>query len=480
MNKNARAHDLLVNDLTEQLVVGNLAIFAGAGLSVEAGFVDWAKLLKPIADDLNLDIGKETDLVTLAQYHCNNNQANRAKLNQLLVNQFSDDAKITENHRILARLPIGTFWTTNYDHVIEKALEDAKKRPDVKYTPKQLATNKPKRDAIVYKMHGDANHPAEAVLTRDDYERYHLKMKPFLTALSGDLVSKTFLFLGFSFTDPNLEYILSRVRVAYDKDQRQHHCILRHVKQNKDESQADFEYRVRKQELFVQELLRVGVKTTWIEEFSEITEILRQLENKFKQRTVFISGAAHDYGKWAKEDALKFVFELSKDISRRQYRVVSGFGLGIGSSVITGVLESLYMSGGRLDSDQLILRPFPQQQVGTIDLKKVWSQYRQDMIQYAGIAVFLFGNKIESGNVVLSGGMREEFEIAKAQGAFVIPVGITGFMSEQLWHEVYSSFDEKAYKNGAAIRIKLEILGDATTTLDDARKAILEIFDLLK
>jgi integrase len=36
----------------------------------------------------------------------------------------------------------------------------------------------------------------------------------YVTALSGDLVAKMFLFLGFSFTDPNLDYILSRVRIS--------------------------------------------------------------------------------------------------------------------------------------------------------------------------------------------------------------------------------------------------------------------------
>jgi hypothetical protein len=66
----------------------------------------------------------------------------------------------------------------------------------------------------VYKMHGDIDRPDEAILTKDDYESYHVKMQPFLNALSGDLISKTFLFLGFSFTDPNLDYILSRGRIA--------------------------------------------------------------------------------------------------------------------------------------------------------------------------------------------------------------------------------------------------------------------------
>ena len=67
-----------------------------------------------------------------------------------------------------------------------------------------------RRDAVVYKMHGDVEHPHEAVLTKMIMSRYHLKRGAFINALAGDLVSKTFWFMGFSFTDPNLDYILSR------------------------------------------------------------------------------------------------------------------------------------------------------------------------------------------------------------------------------------------------------------------------------
>lgn len=476
----SKERDRLVAALTHELHESNLAIFAGAGLSSGAGFVNWQQLLKPIADELDLNISIETDLVTLAQYHANANQANRGKLNQLLVTEFSQKAEETDNHRILARLPIETYWTTNYDTLIETALQKVGKVPDVKYTIKQLAFTKPRRDAVVYKMHGDVSHPAEAVLIRDDYEKYHIKMQPFVTALSGDLVSKTFLFLGFSFTDPNLEYILSRVRVHYGNDQRQHHCILRKVSQFANESQADFEYRARKQQLFVQELLRVGIKTTYVSEYPEITEILREVENRYKQRTVFISGAAHDYGKWPQVDAENFVFALSKELAAAQCRVVSGFGLGVGSSVITGVLEQIYMKGGRLDHDQLILRPFPQFQAGTKPLSQVWTDYRNDMIERAGVAIFVFGNKVQGGVVVSSNGMKEEYEIARKKGLFLIPVGITGFMSEELWKEVDAAFVEANYANGRAIKEKLKSLGDVNTSLEAARTAVVEIIGLLK
>ena len=469
----------LVEALSKELEEGNLAIFAGAGFSRSAGYVDWKTLLRPIADDLDLDIEKEWDLVGLAQYHANANNSNRAKLNQLLVTEFSTGLAPTENHRILARLPISTYWTTNYDKLIESALESNGKIPDIKYTVKQLATTRRNRDAIVYKMHGDADHAAEAVLIRDDYERYHVTMQPFITALSGDLVSKTFLFLGFSFTDPNLEYILSRVRIQYGRDQRQHHCILQRATQGSDETLADFEYRQRKQKLFEGDLLRVGIKTTYVDDFAEITTILKAVEGKHKRRTIFISGAAHDYSPLTQFEAEKFVYNLSREISKANFRVISGFGLGVGSAVITGVLEQTIMNGGRLNNEQLVLRPFPQTQSGTRPLPELWREYRNTMIDHAGIAIFLFGNKLQGNTVVESNGMREEFEIARNKGVFIIPIGITGSIARKIWEEIISDFDPTKHHKGAEILHLLQGLGDEKTDLDAASKIVLNLLNII-
>jgi NAD-dependent SIR2 family protein deacetylase len=103
----------------------NAAIFAGAGLSRPAGIVDWKGLLKSITEDLNLDIDKENDIVAITQYHINERAGVRSTVNRLLIEHFTKDVEITENHRILAKLPINTYWTTNYDKLLEKALEDA-------------------------------------------------------------------------------------------------------------------------------------------------------------------------------------------------------------------------------------------------------------------------------------------------------------------------------------------------------------------
>lgn len=463
-------------DVGKELVEENVAIFAGAGMSTGAGFVNWAELLRPIVEELGLDVDRETDLIALAQYHCNDNANNRSQLNQRLIEEFSREALETENHRILCRLPIRTYWTTNYDKIIESALDKHGKIADVKYTREHLSTTKPRRDAVVYKMHGDVDHPNQAVLTRDDYEKYHVKMDQYLANLKGDLISKTFVFIGFSFTDPNLDYILSRVRVAYERSQRRHYCFMRNAQKREDEEEAEFDYRARRQEFFVKDLERFNIKTILVDEFEEITEILSQLEENYKSNTMFISGAAHEYAPMDERKALGFVYKLSRALISKGIRIVSGFGLGVGSSVISGALEEKYKDPKSKIDDALVLRPFPQSTEGEEPLQTLWTRYREDMIDYAGIALFLFGNKLQENNVVLSNGMREEYTIARKKGLFVIPIGATGYMAEELWAEVNNEIqrDSRVSENTKELFKKI---GDKSSTEDDLIGAVIGILD---
>jgi hypothetical protein len=206
--------------------------------------------------------------------------------------------------------------------------------------------------------------------------------------------------------------------------------------QRDDEDLADFEYRKRKQELFIGDLKRFNIKTILVDDYNDITNILKEVEEKFKRKNIFISGAAHEYGEWGRDKSEKFVHDLSKKLIENDFKIVSGYGLGIGSSVISGALNAIYNNPKKYNKDELILRPFPQSVQGEQDIKKLWTQYRKDMIDYAGIAIFIFGNKLEDGRIVLSNGMREELEIAKERNLLLIPIGSTGYISELFWNEL--------------------------------------------
>lgn len=65
---------------SEELEADNAAIFAGAGLSRAAGFVDW-KLLSEICRNCPRPRHrKEMNLVALAQYYCNARLGSRGRI----------------------------------------------------------------------------------------------------------------------------------------------------------------------------------------------------------------------------------------------------------------------------------------------------------------------------------------------------------------------------------------------------------------
>ncbi len=67
-------------------------------------------------------------------------------------------------------------------------------------------------------MHGDVESPDDAVLTKSDYDEYPYKPRgrAFLAALEVAVTSRSFLFLGFSFNDPNVERVLSGLSAMQD------------------------------------------------------------------------------------------------------------------------------------------------------------------------------------------------------------------------------------------------------------------------
>lgn len=458
-----------VKDYAKAIQDSNAAIFAGAGLSKSAGFVDWKNLLKEIAEDIGLIVEQEDDLISLAQYHVN--EFKRNKIDETILNEFTKNINLTENHNILARLPIKTYWTTNYDSLVEDAFKEAEKQLSIKIDPKSISQNMSNKDATLYKMHGDIKDIANTVITKDDYEGYDIKRKLFTTSLIGDLTTKTFLFIGYSFNDPNLTYILSRVHSLLGQSTRTHYCFM------KEEDLKTYKYI--KQNLIIKNLERYGVKTIIIKEYSDITLILKLIENQYRYKNIFISGSAHEYEKYTEKEILKFASDLSKSLITLDKNVVTGFGLGIGSNIISGALEELYSKDKEKIENRLILRPFPHNIQDPTKRKETFTKYREDMLSEVGIAIFLLGNKFDAtdGTVQLSGGVYEEFDIAVKNLAIPIPIGAFGYVSKKLWEIVMKDYDK--YVPIAELKDYYSLIGDNTNSLIEILKATTHIVEEL-
>ena len=256
-------------------------------------------------------------------------------------------------------------------------------------------------------------------------------------------MSKTFLFIGFSFNDPNLSYILSRIRLLLGENRRDHYCLLRQVQRSDFKTAAEFHYAQARQQLQVNDLKRYGIIGLLVDDYKEYTKVLRRIAHRYKMARVFVSGSASDYAPWDISKAQELIQELSRSLIAAGFGVVSGFGEGVGPFVVNGILAQLEHDGTQVLDDRIILRPFPIAIADAAERKRRWKAYRQDMLAQAGVAVFLFGNKRNaSGTIVAADGMEEEFAIATAKHLLVIPVGCTGSVAASLHQRVLDHFTD--------------------------------------
>lgn len=189
-----------------------------------------------------------------------------------------------------------------------------------------------------------------------------------------------------------------------------------------------------------------------------------------KRRTVFISGSAYEYGRFG-DSGKNFIKALSKSLLQNNFKLVSGFGSGVGTYIVEGALEEMYERKERI-SDHLLVYPFPHN--GPIDHpEEIKMSYRDDMISRAGVAIFLFGNKLEEISVRDADGMLKEFDLARSKKALLIPVGASGYVSERLWKEVVGQYDDY-FDNREKFGLYQQ-LGDAAADPDQLIDTIIKI-----
>ena len=212
-----------------------------------------------------------------------------------------------------------------------------------------------------------------------------------------------------------------------------------------------------------------------VDDYAHYTVILRRSTARYGMARVFISGSAAEYAPWSEREAQQFVQELSRAIIQEGFGIVSGFGEGVGTYVVNGILEQLDREGTQLFDDRIVLRPFPLGISNAAQRERRWTAYRTDMMGRARVAIFLFGNKKDaSGRIVAADGVEEEFKIALEKGITPIPVGCTGSMTTTLHKKVLDDFS--CYFPTPGYKQLFEDLGRMATP----RQAVTRVVKLLK
>lgn len=436
---------LYLDQIASQMKQGDVSVFAGAGLSVASGYVDWKKLLEPISKQLRLNAN--IDLTEIAQYY--KNKYERQGLNSLVFNEFDKVPKNNENVNWLAKMPISEFWTTNYDDVIEQSVKKEGKNIQVIVKQEDFKYHKTGREVTIYKMHGDKDSPDDVVLTKEDYQNYDSTRGVFTKLLSVELIRRTFLFIGFSFNDPNMERILSIAKQSLKgKSPQTHYCFMRKIQLTDylDEKNKLNHENIKKyiqdknyQELRINAMAKYGILTILVNDYEEITLMLQYLYNNYITNNVFVSGGINpetlsDYGNIDMEQdtnsnlgtAEKFLTLLGKSLIDNNFHIYTGFGAGVGNYILSGVLlrdKNKYTNAGIINNEIHI-----SSLVEVDDLSK--KRIREKMIGQCSSSIIVFGYGNEDS------GTYEEYEIAEKAGKYIVPVKKTGFAAEKIYEKL--------------------------------------------
>lgn len=459
-----------VKEYSDALRKGRASVFIGAGVSMAAGYKSWKGLLEGIAKELDIDLKAEHDLAGVAQWYINNHRRERTRIAKVIKEAFPPKAEVPKALAVLARLPFQHVWTTNYDRLIETAWEQTGREIDVKVRNDEVTVTNPRASTILYKMHGSVESPADVVISREDYELYRREKGAFYHLLTGHSLGMSLLFLGFSFTDANVAHLFGLLREIVRDSPPEHYAIVRRP-QLPDQIKGAVAKRAARYELsrhrhWVVDLERYGLRCIEVDDFDEIPDILREVESAVSNGSVFVSGSYPSEQRDSSEGrtVLKIAEGVGKIIAKQSTRLVSGYGLEVGSATIAGAMSQLLQSKFVNLNAGLLLRPFPQTAPEGMTLQKFHHQYREDMIRQSGVCVVIGGVSMSGRRRRVAPGVLAEVVLAREIGRPVLPLAITGGAARQVWEEMLSM--STSQRHGISKR-DFQALGDTDVSTAD-------------
>ena len=413
------------------------AVFIGAGLSISAGYPSWRELLRDIGNDLGVDSNDILDLAALAQWSVGKS-ASRTRVNNVIRSEIAPDKPIPKSLKTIARLPIRNIWTTSYDRLIERAFAELGRPIDPISAAADLALRPRPGAARLFKMHGSVDRLDDIVIATDDFELYRLKRGAFLPLLQAHMTSLSMLFLGLSFTDPNVRHVLSLIRESFSSSPPEHFAIVRPPQRTDFKTAKEHKARLTQHKLWSEDLLRYGLQVVEVEHYHEVDELLLDVERRVASNRIWISGSWPLTG--GPPDELNYVASvataLGRELGRGEFALVSGSGLTVSSAATSGFLGALQESGSWDLERRLIARPFPQPLHGQNPSREQWASLRAEMARVAGAVVFIGGAKLDGGKLAPADGVFAELEAARNAGAFLVPIGATGGSSQAIAEEM--------------------------------------------
>lgn len=179
------------------------------------GLPSFRGLIEHLADELGFDpevFERSGDYLSLAEYYLLQ-KGSLGQLRSWMDRTWHDPGVEVTNSRVhtaIVELGFPIIYTTNYDRWIERAY-DASGRTYTKIANVADIAQAHDDHTQIVKLHGDFDDDSSIVLTESSYfERLGFE-SPLDIKLRSDVLGRTLLFLGYSFNDINIRYLIYKL-----------------------------------------------------------------------------------------------------------------------------------------------------------------------------------------------------------------------------------------------------------------------------
>jgi hypothetical protein len=128
-------------------------------------------------------------------------QRGKARLRAALKTAVPDEDYVPgKAHQFLVRLPWADIFTTNWDTLLERAVDAYDRSYDTVVTVEQIASTSSPR---IVKLHGCVRAGTPLIFTEEDFRAYPATFAPFVSLVQQSLMENVVVLFGFSGADPN-------------------------------------------------------------------------------------------------------------------------------------------------------------------------------------------------------------------------------------------------------------------------------------
>lgn len=274
------------DQLCEQVALGNVVPFIGAGVSHPGGFPTWKDHLRQQGRTAGLPAADVEAMLAGGQYedivHAIEAERGSPVFQQELRDAFAGNGTIPPADYLIAELFADTLITTNYDRLIEQSFDVGGGKPVQVLTPATILDPPDPESVTILKLHGDIAIPGSCILSRNQYEAAYGNgatnlARPIPQALDYYFRNSSLLFLGCSLNQDRTVHVFDAIMArARDEaaDLPQHFAI---------EQCPGDEVAIAARNAV---LLRLGITPIWFPagEFDFVEGILRMTRNEVLSR----------------------------------------------------------------------------------------------------------------------------------------------------------------------------------------------------